>query len=78
MNNYFYRIIHSDEALQVITRFDNIMRLLAEFEEKLFADWASMVPSQIERNLKRSLLTHTKNNSELLLNFHPQVRYPHK
>lgn len=68
-----YRIVQSAEAQAVVERYETLMALLAEFDMRLFTEWASCVPSQIARNLKRSLLTRAKNNNDLLLNFHNQV-----
>lgn len=69
----FSSIVQSAEAQAVIERYETLMALLNEFDMRLFSEWANCVPAQIVRNLKRSLLTRTKNNSELLLNFHNQV-----
>ncbi|XP_075210990.1 dynein heavy chain at 93AB [Lycorma delicatula] len=66
-------IVHSPDAEAVVVKFDKLMALLNELEEQLFNEWREKVPSQIQRNLKRSLLTRTKTQSELLLNFHPQL-----
>ncbi|KAG8321110.1 hypothetical protein J6590_052486 [Homalodisca vitripennis] len=66
-------IVQSPDAQAVIERYERLMALLAEFDQRLFSEWTNLVPSQIARNLKRSLLTRTKNNSELLLNFHNQL-----
>ena len=70
---FVYRIVQSNEAQAVIKRYENFVVLLREFEEKLFLEWANVIPSQIERNMKHCLLARSKNNSDLLLNFHPQV-----
>ncbi|XP_054276549.1 dynein beta chain, ciliary [Macrosteles quadrilineatus] len=66
-------IVQSPDAQAVLERYEALMALLAEFDQRLFSEWANCIPSQIVRNLKRSLLTRTKNNSELLLNFHNQL-----
>lgn len=65
--------MQSSEAQAVMRRYETFVTSLQEFEEKLFSEWANIIPSQIERNMKHSLLARSKNNSDLLLNFHPQV-----
>lgn len=61
-------ISDSDEAKALYKRYDELMRLLGEFEEKTFAEWADGIPQEIEKNLKKSLMGQSPDKS-LFLNF---------
>jgi len=57
----------------VLAKYDHLMDLLNEFDQKVYASWAASVPEQCERNLQLSLLTRNGIKNLLALNFHPEV-----
>lgn len=61
-------ISDSNEAKALYKRYDELMRLLGEFEEKRFAEWADAIPQEIEMNLKKTLIGQSPDKS-LFLNF---------
>ncbi|XP_072155544.1 dynein beta chain, ciliary isoform X1 [Bemisia tabaci] len=66
-------IIKSEAGLNVFNKYEEIMSLLAEFENKLFAKWAEKVPDQVKLSLNKSLLKWSPNRQVLLVNFDPQL-----
>lgn len=74
--NHFKALQHpiakSPEAEELYKRYDELMRLLGELEDKTFNEWAEKVPQQIETNLKKSLIGQTADKS-LFLNFDKQL-----
>lgn len=65
-------ISKSPEAEELYERYDDLMRLLGELEDKIFNEWANKVPQQIEENLKKSLIGQAPDKS-LFLNFDKQL-----
>lgn len=74
--NHFKALQHpiskSPEAEELYKRYEQLMRLLGELEDKLFTKWASKVPHQIEINLKKSLIGQASDKS-LFLNFDKEL-----
>lgn len=74
--NHFKALQHSisksPEAEELYQRYDELMRLLGELDDKIFIEWANKVPQQIEINLKNSLIGQTADKS-LFLNFDKQL-----
>lgn len=74
--NHFQALQHpiskSTEAEELYVRYENLMRLLGEMENKTFTQWAAKVPKQIETNLKKPLIGQTPDKS-LFLNFDKQL-----
>lgn len=65
-------IVSSHEAVELIKRYETLLRLLGEFEEKAFSEWAEKVPEQIRVNLEKSLIGQSMDSS-LFLNFSPEL-----
>lgn len=74
--NHFRALPHpiskSPEANDLYGRYEDLMRLLGELDDKTFAEWASTVPQLIEANLKKSLIGQAPDKS-LFLNFDKQL-----
>lgn len=66
-------IAKSPEAEALYKRYDELMRLLGELEDKTFTEWANKVPQQIETNLKKSLIGQAESDKSLFLNFDKQL-----
>lgn len=65
-------IAKSPEAEDLYQRYDNLMRLLGELEDKKFNEWANKVPQQIKANLRKPLIGLAADKS-LFLNFDKQL-----
>lgn len=61
-------ISDSNEAKALYKRCDELIRLLGEFEGKIFTEWADGIPQEIEKNLMKSLIGQLPDKS-LFLNF---------
>lgn len=66
-------ITQSDKGLHLIARYEELMKSLGCFECSVFDAWAAKVPEQIERNLKKSLITRNADTKLLVLNFSAQL-----
>ena len=49
------------------------MERLKRFEKEIFEKWTEKVPTQIETNLKKSLLTRIEDSKIIKLNFDPEL-----
>lgn len=63
-----HSIAESNDAHDLYRRYDELMRLLGAFQEKIFNEWAAKIPNEIEINLKKSLISQSSDKS-LYLNF---------
>lgn len=70
---FFYRITETEEAKGLVERYLELMKLLGIFEKTVFDAWTEKVPSQIEINLKRSLIVRNVVNKLLSLNFSQEL-----
>lgn len=69
----FFRVTQTEEAKDLIRRYEELMRLLREFEESVFNEWREKIPEQIVVNLQKSLIVRDENTRLLTLNFSPQL-----
>lgn len=63
----------SPEAVSAFIKYDKMIDLLKNLEEKCFCEWATTVEEKCSTNLKKSLLLRRKENFELTLNFDPNL-----
>lgn len=66
-------ITKSDMALEIIERYENLMKQLGVFEQNIFDEWTVKVPGQIEENLKKSLIYRDPQTKLLSSNFHSEL-----
>ncbi|VEN40996.1 unnamed protein product, partial [Callosobruchus maculatus] len=66
-------IVEHPRALSIITRAENFLDMIKEFNTKMFKQWATQVPTQIETSLKQCLLEKNPKTNELNMNFNPQL-----
>lgn len=57
----------------LLIRYNNLIERLKRFEKEIFEKWAAKVPTQIELNLKKTLLRRTENSKIIHLNFDPEL-----
>lgn len=57
----------------LLLRYNNLIERLKKFEKEIFEKWAEKVPTLIELNLKKSLLTRIEGTKIIQLNFDPDL-----
>lgn len=63
-------ILKSTGAEELFRRYDSLMQLLGELEDRIFNDWSTKVSKIIELNLRKSLIgTGQAEDKSLFLNF---------
>ena len=63
----------SEEAKDIIFRYEKLIRSLEDFEKSVFDEWTEKVPDQIVTNLKKSLIIRNEQTRCLSLNFSGQL-----
>ncbi|XP_018327462.1 dynein beta chain, ciliary [Agrilus planipennis] len=67
------RITAEEGAQCIVDQFNSLNSELILLTEKLFTEWTSSVPIQIENHLQDCLIKFTSKNNELHVNFHPEL-----
>lgn len=66
-------IIDTEDAQMLLLRYNNLIERLKRFEKEIFEKWTERVPTQIEINLKKSLLSRIPDSKIIQLNFDPEL-----
>lgn len=66
------RIVHSDEGINIMARYERLIKIFASKEDDLFTEWARTVPQTVDVGLKRHLVCR-ETDGILLLNFDPDL-----
>lgn len=66
-------ITQSEEATNLVQRYEMLMKSLGVFEITVFDAWILKVPETIEENLKKTLIVRNSQTKLLQLNFSPQL-----
>jgi hypothetical protein len=68
-----FRITQTSEANRVEEKYNELNKLVDQFIEDLYKEWASNVSEASKFNLNQHLITRNPKNQLIQLNFHPQV-----
>jgi dynein heavy chain, axonemal len=66
-------IVETEDANMLLIRYNKLIERLKRFEKEIFEKWAEKVPTQIDLNLKKSLLMRMDNSKIINLNFDPEL-----
>lgn len=76
MNSIFYiRITQTADAKRVEDKYHELNKLVDQFIEDLYKEWASNVSEASKFNLNQNLITRNPKNKLIQLNFNPQVDF---
>ncbi|KAK2575931.1 hypothetical protein KPH14_007294 [Odynerus spinipes] len=65
-------IVHTEEGVAIIDRYERLVNIFAEKEENLFVEWAEAVAKTVDVGLDCNLITKNR-HSTLQLNFDPNL-----
>lgn len=71
--NSDFSIVESKEGQDIIARYEKLLKILSDKEIELFEEWILLVPSIVEKGLKRTLLTRDRGSILLMVNFDPEL-----
>ena len=71
--HFISRINQTEEAKELINRYNILIKNLLGFETTVFDNWVVQVPDQVKTNLNKSLISRNLDNQQLILNFSSQL-----
>lgn len=63
--------MHGDEGMNIMARYERLIKIFADKENDLFIEWAQTVPQTVDVGLNRHLVC--REIHILLLNFDPDL-----
>ncbi|XP_013068368.2 dynein beta chain, ciliary [Biomphalaria glabrata] len=66
-------IMQSEHAQQVYKKYDEMMALLAQWDQQVYNDWTKGVDEACNFNLKQPLITRNEETKLISVNFDPQL-----
>jgi hypothetical protein len=71
--NFSSRITQTSDAQRVEGKYNELNKLVDQFIDSLYKEWATNVSEASKFNLNQHLITRNPKNQLIQLNFHPQV-----